>query len=71
MYVRERRSTLATSSYPKAYQKLQLVIFNSFQTAHLGHSIVANKAHTQLPQCQQFSNAFWVLVGQTLEQETQ
>lgn len=47
-----------------------MVIYNSFQTAHLGHSTVGNKAHTQLPENQQFSNTFWVLIHQILEQVT-
>lgn len=71
MYIREKRSTLVTSSYPKASQKLHLVIYNSLQTGHLGHCIVGNKAHVWLPECQRFSNTFWVLTHQILEQATQ
>lgn len=56
--------------YPKASQELHLVIYNSFQIAHLGRSTVGNKAHAQLPENQQFSNTFWVLIHQILEQVT-
>lgn len=70
VYIRERRTILVTSSYPKASAKLHLVIYNSFQTAHLGHSTVNNKAHAQLPEHQQFGNTFWVLIHQILEQVT-
>lgn len=65
-YIRESKSRLVTSSYPKASQKLHLVLHNSFKTAHSGHSIASNKAHSQLPEHQQFSNTFWDLIHQIL-----
>lgn len=48
MYIRERRSVLVISSYPEGSQELHLVIYNSFQIAHLGHSRVGNQANVNI-----------------------